>query len=236
MIDKKTEQLMWQDIDGTITPEDKKRLERFMVEQAGTREHYNDLVQFSALLGEVEEIDPGPTLRDRVEAAIDPNRYSTAPAAGRGTSFTWFGLRPNFRYAAAIAAGLLVGVIGYHLVNYGALPDKGKLAGSLRVNNSGTIMINDDGTWAAALHIDLDTVQGTIGLHVEGDLAISKVEVASEREVDITLAYQGQSLVTHLGSGRYYAVFQREGGAASPLSVRIAADGQVLLEEQVFSR
>ena len=252
MIDKKIEQLMWQEIDGTISPDDGKRLERFMSEHAKAREHYQSLIQFSALLGSVEEIDPGPVLREKIEASIDANRY--VPAARPSKRPGLFGFRPRFGQAFAMAAGLLIGVFGYHLVNYGlsgwSTIDPTKIGGTLILN---------DGTEPQGLRIDLETVQGTIGFYVDGDQATADVRITSQREVRIELEYEGQSMqfgaqggvdsplheilvtrnsiaVTNLGSGRYRAVFQREDSAVSPLSVRITGEGQVLLEERVFPK
>ena len=258
MIDKKTEQLMWQEIDGTIAPGDRESLERFMSEHPDSRQHYRELVQFSDLLGNVEEIDPGSALREKIEAAIDLDRYAApvATAVARPSSKP-FSFRPRWGYGFAMTAGLLIGIIGYHLVNYG-------LGGQSAIDPRklvGTIIVNPIATESNGLRIDLDSIQGRVDFHLDGSNAIVKVEVTSAREIDIVLEYEGQSLqvaaegfdttdsdkalhrivveknkvgMTHLGSGKYYAVFQRGIGAESPLTVRLTAGRQVLLEERVF--
>ena len=53
MIQEKTESLMWEKIDGTISPEDEAQLEAVLSKVAEAREHYEELTRFTELFSSV---------------------------------------------------------------------------------------------------------------------------------------------------------------------------------------
>jgi hypothetical protein len=248
MIQETTESLMWQKIDGTITPEDETRLEATLKQDAEAREHFGELLKFSELLGGVEELEPPTALRQKVEGAIDFDRYaarekSATPGFLRG----WFPIRGNLRFAAAATAGFVVGIMVYHLATY-------RPGASGSFDNSD--LVGTIGQVENGIEIDLETVQGTISFRRENALGISEVDIQSQREIELYLEYDGQSVqfgavgdvdsplhdisiadntivLRNLGSAEYFAAFHREDGTVVPLKVRIVSEGEVLLEKEI---
>jgi len=247
MIREKTEILMWEKIDGTISQQDETRLEEVLTKDAEAREHFEELIKFTDLLGGVEELEPPTALRARIEGAIDFDRYA-APTQSAAPPFfqRLFPFRVDFRLAAAAAVGLIVGVIGYHLVVFDPGP-KGALDNADYV---GTIGPNN------GFEIDLAGIQGTVDFNQDDALAISRVKIASQREIELYLEYEGRSLefravgdansplhdislagniiiLKNLGEAEYVATFRKEDGAAAPLRIRLLSEGELLLEKEI---
>jgi hypothetical protein len=226
MIEEKTERLMWQKLDGSITPEEESRLEAVLKRDAMAKEYYDELLRFSELLGGVEELEPPTALRERIEGAIDFDRRD---ARGQSTG------------------GFVIGMVAYHLATYRPTPD-----GSIDPRDLVGSINRVDG----AFEIDLDAVQGTIDFRQEHTQAISEIEITSGREIELYLEYDGHpvqfaavgntdsplhdisvaddSLVLKsLGLVHYTATFTREDGAPAPLRVRIISEGEVLLDQEI---
>ena len=246
MIQEKTESLMWEKIDGTIGPEDEAQLEAVLSKDAEAREHYEELTKFTELLGGVEKLEPPTALRQRIEGAIDFDRYAARRPATPSFFHRLFPVRMDFRVAAAAVAGLIVGVVGYHLVTLEPGP-KGSLENVL----TGTI-----GPVQNRLEIDLEGIRGAVSFRQDNTLAISEVDIVSQREVELYLEYEGRSvqfratgdvdsplhdisltgntiMIKNLGAAEYVAAFYREDGVAAPLRVRIVSGGELLLEKEV---
>lgn len=246
MIQDKTEDLMWQKLDGTISSRGEEQLDSLLEGDAETREHYQELVRFSELLGAVEEVEPPAALRQRIEGAIDWDRFvARQPSPAGAVSRRWFPLRWDFRLAiTAAAAGFALGITSYYLATYssgvnGPL-DNSKFYGTIgRADNRRAI--------------DLEGVQGTVKFRHQNGVAISEVDITSDRPVQVRLQYGGRSIefgavgdtenpiqsisiagntitLSNLGSGRYFAVYDRDEG---PLGVQIRSQGELLFDESV---
>jgi hypothetical protein len=246
MIQEKTESLMWEKIDGTISPADEAQLEAVLGKDAEAREHWEELARFSELLGGVEELEPPTALRQRIEGAIDLDRYAARRPAAPSFFNRLFPLRMDLRIAAAAVAGLVVGIVGYHLVTLETGPK-----GSLDNVVTGTI-----GRVHNGLEIDLEGIRGAVSFRQDNTLAISEVDITTQREVELYLECEGRSVqfratgdvdsplhdislagntivVKNLGAAEYVATFYREDGVVTPLRVRIVSGGELLLEEEV---
>jgi hypothetical protein len=243
MINETTERLLWEKIDGTISPDDDARLRAILSRDADARECLGDLERLSSVLGTVEEIEPPAALRQRIEAGIDFDRYTRGRRKTAAAWRSWLGW--DIRLVAAAAAGLAVGIAGYHLFISG--PASESSLDTTRL--TGTIAI-DNGT-----RINAPGVSGTIAFRESDDLAVSVIQIASESEkgIDVFLEYRGRAvhfeaagpqggtlpdiaisgntiLLKELEDGKYTATFRRE-VQGSPLRVRIASEGEVLLDE-----
>jgi RNase P/RNase MRP subunit p29 len=147
---------------------------------------------------------------------------------------------------AAAVAGLVVGVVGYHLATLKIGPEEsidGVVTGTIgRVQND--------------LRIDLEGVRGVVSFRQDNTLAISEVDISSQREVELHLEYEGRSIefraagdidsplhdislagntivVRNLGAAEYVATFYRQDGASTPLRVRVVSGGELLLDEEI---
>ena len=246
MIEEPTEMWMWEKIDGTIGPDDETRLDAILKQDAEAREHYAELVRFGELLGGVEELEPPTALRRRIEGAIDFDRYAARhESATPRKTFGWIPWRFDLRLALATAAGVLIGLTGYHFAVY----RPGSTGSFDRTTAVGTI-----GQAQGGLAIDLDGIRGHVRFYEDASRATSQIELASDREIELRLEYGGRSIDFHAsgdtdnplrdisvsdsgivaksrGSVGYVATFEREG--SRPLRVRIVSDGDVLFDKEV---
>jgi hypothetical protein len=102
-------ELMHAKIDGIISERENDELEDFLGQNPEAREQMDQLEQVSARLDRTQMVAPPPALRTRILAAIRP---STA-GSGRQSPLT---RRTALSYAYAVAAGLILGILGYHVV------------------------------------------------------------------------------------------------------------------------
>ena len=208
MIESKFEDLMWERIDGTITPQDDEELEVFIKENPEAGDHFEALNAMSHRIDSLPDVEPPADLRQRIHTSIDPGRYATQ-ATGQPGFLQRFIFRWDLRMASAVAAGVLVGVIGYHIVNYG-------LGGNQVLDNSilsGTmVMDSEDG-----VPIGNGSVRGEVHFHREQNLAVSVIRIESRGEISISMDYAGRA-IGFLASG------------TGPARNILLDDGQVTLE------
>lgn len=259
-MDPKTEELMWLEIDGTISPSDRESLYAHMESHPDAREHFEALRRMVLLFGQVGEIDPPSELRGRILRALES---ATPPAAERAGLLdrldAFFSPRPAWRFAAVAtvaATGILIGAAGYHLLRGG--PGEGPgLRGGVDVSRFyGTVNVNGAGRQGSTLHIDVPGVKATVSVGRVESKVLSHLDVTSEREIEVVIAYGGPPMgfaggelsghpsnriaiqdgevrVRHQGSGEYRFVFGLDEAPASPVTVSVLSEGKVLYEEHV---
>jgi hypothetical protein len=96
-------------IDGEIAEREKSELLDFLARNPDAREHFEDLKRISRMIEGSERVVPPAQLREKVMTAIQPSLSAKRRAAPRGGGMI-------LRYAYAVAAGLVLGVLGYHLI------------------------------------------------------------------------------------------------------------------------
>ena len=100
-------------IDGVATEAEQIRLRDAIVHDAAVRDEYRRLQGLSELLSRVQREEPPAQLVPSVMRAI---------CARRGSVYAfWPGGRVAVRYAYAVAAGAVIGVLGLHLASGGSL-------------------------------------------------------------------------------------------------------------------
>ncbi len=179
MISEKIEGLMWQEIDGSISAKDHAQLNEFLEEHPEARGHYEGLVAFASLLDRVGKIEPPPELRGGVARAVDPARYAAhrVPAGPSGARrFRPFGWNP--RVALGMAAGFVLGIIGYQIVNYGPGFNRPLDNSKLR----GTMKLPQLGRGTSDVKFDVDPAAGSIVFSRDGDEFTAEIDVTSQRE------------------------------------------------------
>ncbi len=153
-------------IDGVATEAEQIRLRDAIAHDAAVRDEYRRLQGLSELLARVEPEVPPARLVPNILHAIHARR-------GRVWAF-WPGGRVALRYAYAVAAGVVLGVLGLHLASGGSLfgptvPERdaratiGALAGAGRldltpVGIQGFATIRPSAT-GAAIGLDLDATE-----------------------------------------------------------------------------
>jgi hypothetical protein len=154
--------------------------------------------------------------------------------------------------AAAAAAGIFIGVIGYHVVSY--KPDTGRTLDSKQI--SGTMGLPNVDDTGPAMRIDLPAAIGTFAVERDGAHIRSRLDVTSESDIDVIIDYAGEAVrygggdlaggssnqitvedhgvrVRNRGAGTYFFLFQLPADPATPMVVKILAENNVLLEETV---
>jgi len=100
-------------IDGVATEAERLRLRDAITRDAAVRDEYRRLQGLSDLLARVEPEEPPEQLAPSVMRAVRARRG--------GVRAFWPGGRVALRYAYAVAAGALIGVLGLHLASGGSL-------------------------------------------------------------------------------------------------------------------
>lgn len=250
MIDERIEQLMWQEIDGEISTADRAELEALLAENADVREHYRELSSMRDALEPGEELDPPVQLRQRIDTAIDWDRYAPlrsrasahARAAGGGWVERLFPSGWGIRLVPTAAAAFLLGIIGYQLGVRDAAPGDSRFYGAmLPIGNP-----------VSEMTIDLDGAHGTVDFEQKGDVTVSQLTLTSDEDIEVTVRFPGEPLefgalgkaenplhdffldgnaltVKHRGANTYYLVFRSGPG---PVDVRVSGKNGALFEDQ----
>ena len=247
------EELMWLEIDETISPGDRESLYAHLESHPGARAHFEELRRMALLFGQVGEIDPPSELRERILRALENAAPPVARRAGLLDRIgAFFGPRPVWRFAAVAAAGVFVGVIAYHLFRQGIGTtdslDPSHLYGSMRFDSVGS--------GASALRIDAPGLAGTLAVHRDESRVYSQLDVTSDGDIEIVIEYGGSPLtfavsklsdhpanevaiqdggvrVRHRGNGAYHLLFALDDDPASPMTVRILSEGTVLYRGEI---
>jgi hypothetical protein len=113
-------ELIHAEIDGVASEADLIRLRDAINGDATVREEYRRLRGLCDILARVEPAAPPAQLAPSVMRAV--RAHPTAVGGGLFGRFRsyWPGGRPAIRYAYAVAAGAVVGILGFHLVTGGS--------------------------------------------------------------------------------------------------------------------
>ncbi len=256
MIDKTIEELMWLEIDASISADDHNRLWSHLNAHPEDRDHFEQLKDLDALFGAARDMDPPPELRPRILRSLQtasPEWMQTTADTSFWTRFREIVLpRPAWRVAAAVVAGIFIGVIGYHLFSY-----RSDALGPLDTSQfSGTMGLRSVDGRGPVVEIAIPDAHGTFAAERVNSRVRSWLDITSESEIDVVIDYAGRTLrygggdlaerssnqitvedhgirVRNRGEGNYFFEFQLHDDATSPLVVRILEEGNVLLEQTV---
>ncbi len=253
-MDEKIEELMWFEIDETISPSDRETLHAYVNSHEEAREHFDALRKMASLFGRVGEIDPPPELRQRILGSLET---AEPPFATRAGFVEWIrGIhapRSAWRLATVGVIGVMIGVFGYHLVRYGADPSE-----RLDITQFYATM-NFEGVDHSkpGLNIDVPGATGAVSIRSDDTRVWAELDVTSENDIEVILEYPGRAvrfaggnLVDHMsnqvtvedrqarvrnrGAGTYHFLFELHDDPTSPVTVRILSGSDVLLEEEVY--
>ena len=112
MIDEKYIELMNKEIDGLNTPQESAELKSYLKDEPEAQKQFNNLLDVSKSLEQLEEIEPSPELKKSIINSINWKKYSTKEKKRR--SFLGFTqLKFNVKYAYVFTCGLILGIIGF---------------------------------------------------------------------------------------------------------------------------
>jgi len=253
MIDQRIEELMWLEIEGKISAGDRERLHRFLESNGEARGYFNDIHRMAKLFGHTGEVSPPSELRSRILRALEratPPRVERPGFAERlGVLFS---PRPVWRYAAVGAAGIVIGIMGYHLIKNGS----GATEPVDIKQFYGSIAAGDSGLPGYALEIDVPAAKGTVTVRRNDASVLSELSIDSAGEVEVVFEYGGSPIefaagklsenpsnqvaiedrevhVRNRGKGTYHILFSLHDDPASPVTVRVLSGGSVLFEKEV---
>ena len=125
-IDPEILELIHSDIDGVASEQDHVRLRAAIAGDAEVRDEYRRLRGLQDLLAQVEREEPPRQLAPAVMKAIRAKRTGVLVRVSAGFRQRWPGGRSVLGYAYAVAAGVVIGVVGLHFatsVGFLGLPD-----------------------------------------------------------------------------------------------------------------
>jgi xanthosine utilization system XapX-like protein len=256
MTNERLEELLNKEIDGIATPAEVAELNAYVQAHPDAKQLREDLHRLSAVLRNVEELEPPSGLQSDIMAAVPQGRTG---AQSRLSILTWvrdlIETRTKFEYAYAFAAGMIIGIALYSLmeVQTSAPPDTASLAGSILLNNA-TLSLKDGPGFE--IHLTEEEVQAKVSTkHSEG-LVIVDVGLSSQRELSLLLQFdekilrfkgysqartipanitsRGNGLVmTSVGENHYILIFERTTTEALTVGFVLESSGHKLYEEAV---
>ena len=256
MIDRRIEELMWLEIDDSISPNDRRKLHTYMESHGEALEHFEKLRQMTMLFGQVGEIDPPPELRQRILQSLETAPPPAQQVAGRITTWDrvreFFTARPVLKVATAAVMGMFVGIIGYHVLSYDAGVNDPLDISQLR----GTIDFSSVDQSKPVLNIRVPGTTGTLSLHRVQARVLTHLDIRSEGEIEIVLGYGGRALgfsggnlsnhpsnqvtiedrkirVRNKGEGTYSFMFELYEDPEAPFLVKVMSEGEVLLDREI---
>ncbi len=257
MIERRIEELMWLEIDDSISPNDRRELNSYLESHDEALKHFEQLRQMTMLFGQVGEIDPPPELRQRILRSLEAATPPAPQPAGRIAAWDrirdFFAPRPVLKVAAAAVMGMFVGIIGYHLLAYEAGVNDPLDISQLR----GTIDFSSVDQSNPVLNISVPGATGAMSLQRVKTRLLTHLDIQSEDEVEIILGYGGQALgfsggklsehpsnqvtigdreirVRNKGEGTYEFMFELDEDPAAPFLVKVISGGQVLLDREIL--
>lgn len=206
MLDKRTYDLVNQEIDGANSPRDSKRVRETLERNKEARELYAELKKLSATLKNVPKVDPPRSLKLRILNSL-PRPSAASPSLwDRLSDFVRI---PVFRTAYTFAGGVVAG-IALFLAFSGAPSDSAGLAGTIGQSAK------------ASARIELPEVSGSIrGQVVDGTIQVHG-SFQSGREFTVRVLYSPTD-------ARFvrYAADQPSTLEVSPGQVRLAVRNDV---------
>jgi hypothetical protein len=253
MIDQRMEELMWLEIEGKISGGERESLHRYLEASGEARGYFNDILRMAKLFGQTGEVSPPPELRERILRALEqaaPPRVEKPGFAERLGAL--FSPRPVWRYAAVGATGIVIGIMGYHLIKNGSQVSKTNDIKQFY----GSIAAGGSDLPGSVFDIDLPSVKGTMTVRRDESSLLSELSVESTGDVEIVVGYAGSPIeiaagklsdhpsnqvaiedrevhVKNRGKGTYHILFSLHDDPASPVTVRVLSEGSVLFEKEI---
>lgn len=256
MDEKQYIDLMHREIDGLNAPEESKKLKEYLEKNSEAQELFNQFVSISNKLGEVEEITPPPDLKPNIMHAISGSAYQPKKQGNALKSLlNSLRLRFNYRYAYAFSFGLIAGIILYSMyvktLNTGVSSDISDLYGTLIFNTQPEALHKGDD-----IHIDLEEVQGTIGVKYYKNTIIAEIILESRNRIEVNIQYDENDLymsgffqsrnasslvkmndthlrMTHLGENTYVVAFTNRAKTVTSLNVQILSSGTEIYSKAI---
>lgn len=237
-LNKEYIELINKEIDHLITPNEKIKLDNYLVNNSDAKEYYNELILTNAYLSKLPDNEPTENLKKQIINSIDFSRYSTISSKH---SFWSVLFAPKFGVAYTLALGLVLGLIIYAVMTNNA--------NTININDVyGTIGMNNEGAKTIAeLPLKFSDISGEIEIKGKNKNFWFNLDLNSKQEFDIIITYpdnvkfenlrlglahnvkvsKGQNFIktTNFGSQQYSLLFLLNNPEPSTLHIQIQQSG-----------
>lgn len=182
MLHERCLELIHAEIDGTLNPQERAELNRYLLADPGVRRQREELRNACKLLDALEPLDPP---RDYVDTLFVHTASRAAPSVAPLARTFWN--QPVMRYAAAFGAGIALTVVALGTQPpAGSSHDMRALAGTLSAQPA-------PGT--GATQIEVGTLRGVVQLQSGGEgRTVLDIRMQAGGPVDIVAEYNGRTL------------------------------------------
>lgn len=249
MIKKKYIELINRGIDGDLSGRESTRLQNLLAKNPEARKLHRDLDALSNVLHSVDDVEPSSHLKKHILNALPLNAHAPREKRSLLRSLrSTFEPRLSVKYAYVFSVGLIVGVIGYALIDRASLFDISDLYGTMGVPKSYE-NIGD-------IAVDLNGVHGTFNIKHSKDILLAEVNLSSQQEIEIAFEYNGKEIsfdgfrqlrgmqnsvnisqnavmLASIGENRCIILFHNGGASAAPMTFKIFSSGALLYERTI---
>lgn len=199
MRDQELERLTWQRIDGALSPEDRRRLDRYLEDHPEARGRVRQIEDLARLLRAPDPVAAPLELRPRIDRALAAAKAPRAPRTSvvqRPRAWPW---GPRLAY---VAAGVLIGVVATLLLPPGP-------GGRVSRDQASAAM----GAAAGSRLLELDLAGGAGTLHLRRTEGVVTVETFLVNQGEVELVLEAEH------GGLHLEALTGEGGAIPELDL-----------------
>ena len=203
------EQLIHADIDGTATAAGQAKLRDAIANDPAVREEYRKLKGLSALLSQVAREEPPATMAPSVMRMVRGRKGTLSLSLPERVRRAWPNSRDTLRYAYAVAAGVVIGVVGLQIAGGG-----GPFGPAVPERDATATLLPKPGP--SRLDLALAGVHGVATLTPSATGTAIGLDLSSKEPVELVLRFDPS-----VGGGRVDVSVVRAGEAAPAGSLRL---------------
>lgn len=243
MISKEYIELINKDVDKIISPAEKEKLQKYMINNPEARNYYDDLQLLSAYMEKIPEKTPPNGLIQRITNSINFNKYQRKTKTADIHLSVFNKLRllaPRFGY---MFIGMFIGFFIFALVSNDASLNEDDVKGTIGIENKKFQNVK-------TLEIKNKDISGTVTLMRSGDTFWFDIELNSVNPFRLNINYQDEVELVDFspntlsftkkyntlefdkssGSQQFTVYFSKLTDSAL-LSIQISQSGNLLLKE-----
>lgn len=176
-------------IDGCLSPEERKKLEAYLAKHPSAKKTLNDQVEIAKLLGRVEQVEPSPSLKKQIMNSVGTARFSKASkTTGPSRIKLRQHLKPQAAWGLLFAMGVLVGIALHSVLFNGALQttllDGRDVIGTIGTHERGDFEIVE------RIRIDREAVRGVIENKRYSDHIGCEVDLQGLQELEVMIRFE----------------------------------------------
>jgi len=246
-MEKKYIQLIHKDLDGLLTSAEKQELDNALKTDPKLRKLYVDLHHMSDQLNQISQLEPPPTLKQKILESIDFNRYRAKEIRpGLLTRLAQSYAEPRFRLAYGLAAGLILGFLSSLLLLPGLITQPPlqikDLYGTIGIHESDLNVLKEfsvaknsfEGTFKVKSYLNIvgcdisfNTFTTTeIQLEYDQDLLVFRGMTTLESEKTDLNTTPNRITLSISHPGNFLIIFEKLTTSVFPLTVKINQEGE----------